>query len=329
MNIPKAISVGFYTILSLTIMAGCDTDKPGIYKNNDINKSEHERFQKLNVQLLDAVKANKPAEVENMMSKELLETEGNRRTLELINLHIQSGKYAMLDEFYIVNDTDYIIKPINTVAMDGTKYNLHCPLTSLESYIAFIVPQSKGDKFMLTAVYNKYDYGWRLTALNFKPYTMAGKTAPQLCLKALEEYNKGYLVDAYLTMRLANTCMQPSNLWSYPQRVGMSELDGKINNIIMSYTYPLVMEEVPTKPKIFEVNYQTNNEGIFPVIRYVSSIDISDTIALKKENDIVKKTIGKMFLGIDHDKKYIYFSAYDQLPKPKNKIVSFDMTDRL
>jgi len=327
----KSLKLKFLAFLGvIALLQSCDTDiAPGIYKNEHISADKHQLFNELNARLFKALRANKPLDVEAMMSKELLETDGNRRTIDLVSLNSPSASYTILDEYYIRNDSVLVEKPLTTTATDGTKYALRYFPTKGETYIAFIVPKTKGDKYLLTAVYYKYSYGWRLSNLNFKPYTVNGKNAAQLSLIAMDQFSKGYLVDAYLSMRMVNKCIQPSNFWHYPEAKGIMAFDDKINNIINGYTYPLVVDQVPTKPKIFEVSFQTDKEGTFPVIRYVSDINVNDTTALKKENDNIKKAIGKMFLGIDQGKKYIYFSAYNQLPKPHKTTLSFDMTDTL
>ena len=110
----------------------------------------------------------------------------------------------------------------------------------------------------------------------------------------------------------------------------MSDFYGTImNEGNAKYQYPIVIENVPTKPMIFRIFSQDMNDGSYPMVYYVSHIKLADTGALRKENNELKKVIGKLIPGIDKDKKYVLYSAFNQLPSPGRYAQSFDVTDKL
>jgi uncharacterized pyridoxamine 5'-phosphate oxidase family protein len=76
----------------------------------------------------------------------------------------------------------------------------------------------------------------------------------------------------------------------------------------------LTIEQVKTKPQIFNVHPQRVAEGSFPMIRYYSKIELQDTIKLKNENLEIQKVIGDIFKGIDKNNKYIFYWAFDEIP---------------
>lgn len=90
----------------------------------------------------------------------------------------------------------------------------------------------------------------------------------------------------------------------------------------------MVLDNITTKPQVFHINYElVSNEGFFPLICYSSSINIKDTIALKAENEKVKKEVNQIFLGINQNGKYIVYQAFNDIPQDIKKGVSFKMID--
>jgi len=326
------------SIVNLVIYAGialclalqsCGPSSPGVYKTDRIKSGKRDDFHKLNNELFKAIKANNVHDAESLMSKELLATNDHMRTIELASLQSQLGAYEVLDEYYIVNEKSTDTHKLNTTTADGNKYSFYVTALAQEMYIAFIVPKTKGDKYIITAVYCKYNYGWKLNDLSLQPYTITGKTAPQLYQLAMGRYDKGYLIDAYTDMELADKNMRPNQFWLYPQDSLMLAFHGKVAGVVSNYRYPLIISKVPTQPKIFEITHQTSDEGVFPAVYYLTSINIKDPTALKIENDNIRKAIGAMFPGIDKDKKYIYFSAFNKLPNGKSNPPSYDWEYKL
>jgi hypothetical protein len=86
---------------------------------------------------------------------------------------------------------------------------------------------------------------------------------------------------------------------------------------------------VPTHPRIFSISTQTTPDGVFPLVYYMSSIKLKDTAALRKENEIIKKVTGKVIPGIDKDKKYVFYDAYNEWPRSDRSVDRYDMTDKL
>ncbi len=85
----------------------------------------------------------------------------------------------MLDEYYVVNK-DRGEKIIESKNQSINNYSLHYYAETREMYMAFFVPKSIPNKYMISAVYCKFNYGWKLTRLEVSPYTYNGKTAPEL-----------------------------------------------------------------------------------------------------------------------------------------------------
>jgi hypothetical protein len=314
----------------LLIFQSCGPGKAGIWKNDQISPNQQSLLHQLNDQLYLAFKANNRHDVEDMMSKELIETPGNARQIELISNQSKLGKYNIFDEYYIVNQHHGDKQNVKIVNKGKGGYTLKCRAVSKEMYIAMFIPKTNGEKSMLTLIYCKLDYGWKLTKMELEPYTLNRKTSSQLLEQAKQLRSKGYLIDAMNNIDLANKCAQPNEIWEDPQQAEINELYRTLaKQVNDAYTFPMVITDVPTKPRIFNIINQTLSDGIYPDIYYISDIDIKDTVALHKESTQVKQTIGHLLPGINKDKKYILFSVFNQKPTATKSANSFDITEKL
>jgi hypothetical protein len=322
-SIPSLIKL--FTLLSVfSVLTSCTSYEPGIYKNEKISSSKREDFHLLNNQMLEGLKANSPRLVEGVMSREMIEDNSRLRLIELCSNRLKEDSYTLLDEYYIVH------KERGKKVIKAPNYTLSYDADTREMYMAFFIPKSIPNKYMISAVYCKYDYGWKLSHLELNPYALNGKTAPELFEKAKQAYAQKYLLNALNNLELAKVCANPYEGWKYPDEEGMNNFYSKvIEEINLKYLYPLTLKQVPTHPRIFSISTQTTSDGVFPLVYYISSIKLKDTAALRKENENIKKVIGKVILGIDKDKKYVFYDAFNEWPRNDRSVDRYDMTEKL
>jgi hypothetical protein len=183
---------------------------------------------------------------------------------------------------------------------------------------------------MISAIYCKYDYGWKLNELDVGRYTINGKTAPELFEQAKDYYVRGYLMNALHIAESALNSDRPSNVWSYDHIYEIRDLyEQLLKSANQHYKFPIAVMEVATHPRIIRVFNQTTSDGDFPMIYYLSSIKLKDTTAIKHENEAIKKVIDKTLPGIDKDKKYVLYSAFNEAPTGIKTVEHFDMTAKL
>ena len=176
----------FCLLLLAFVLPGC-TPKSGAWKNEQIDPGKREDFHELNDKVFSAAKANDLIRAKLFMSKELIENTYTRRSVEIAGNHLNDNNYKLLDEYYVVNK----YKDADTIKLNKrgiNSYSLTYPGTAREMYIAFYVPTHGDKKYMITTIYAKYDYGWKLNDLDLNPYTINGKTAPELYKLAKEQY---------------------------------------------------------------------------------------------------------------------------------------------
>ena len=311
-------------LLICSVLTNCKTHDPGTWRNEQIEPGDREDFHKLNTQLMAALKANNHLQMDGLMSADLIQRPGKLRLIELCSNHLKDGAYSLLNEFYMVND-EHGNKMLKT-----NNYTLDYNAETREMYIAFFTPKDISNQYIISAIYCKYNYGWKLSHLEVNPYTYNGKTAPELFDQAKNMMVKGYFIDALADLQLAATCANPCEGWQYTGLADMRKFNVQLANALNEkYKYPLTLTQVPTRPRIFSISTQTTPSGVYPLIYYISSIKLKNTDALKKENDEIKEVIGKLVPGIDKDKKFVYYDAFNEYPRYDQSVDRVDFVDKL
>jgi hypothetical protein len=323
----------YFLILFLALQSCSKPDEIGEWKNDAIKPERRAEFHQLNDQLFDALKANDMEKASAQMSQELLEDEGAvKRTMELVSNRSKTGGYTLLDEYYYNADKEPGSMVISSAAEGVDAYSFkYSQSTTKANYVALLkVPKNGLNQGLITVIYGKYNYGWKVNKLSFGEYSFNGKNAPQLYKLAKEKRAKGYLLDAVNDMAAAQQCFHPNQQWEYASENQMNSFYYNMVMLVNSkYKFPYVIKEVSTQPKIIRIGNQNLPDGTFPLISYISNIPLRDTLGLRKENNNVKKVIGKVLPGIDKDKKHIMYAIFNGLPGGKISNLEYDLTDNL
>lgn len=323
----------YFLILFLALQSCSKPDETGSWKNDAIKPERRAEFHKLNDQLFEALKANDMEKASGFMSKELLEDEGAvKRTMELVSNSSKTGGYTLLDEFYFNADKEPGSLVISSAAngTDSYSFKYNQSITPANYVALFKVPKNAANQGLITVIYGKYNYGWKVNKLSFGEYSFNGKNAPQLYRLAKEKKAKGYLIDAVNDLAAAQQCYHPNPQWEYANEKQMNSFYYNMVMLVNStYKFPYVIKGVSTQPKIIRINNQNLPDGMFPLVSYISTIPLRDTMALRKENESVKKVIGKVLPGINKDKKYILYAIFNGLPGGKVSNQEYDLTDNL
>jgi hypothetical protein len=319
------------SLLMLIVLLQACGDKPGTWVNGHISPGKRDDFHKLNTEALQYIKIDDMNHLTLLMSKELGEENYTNHTVDMISNALKANDYILMDEYYIVRDsTKSDTVDTRSPASSKISYNVRYSNAVGARYIAFFVPKTGLSKSLISLIYTKYDYGWKISSLNVAPYTINGKTAPELFEQAKKQLANNYLVSAVNTAQLATMCLKPAEIWEYDQAGDINKLYGNVAGLANAkYSFPFVLAQVSTHPKIISIINQSNDGGDYPEIYYVSSIKVADTNAIKKENLEVRKAIGTAMPGIDKDNKYLLYSVSNKVPSSTVNTPRFDIVDKL
>ncbi|MPM10920.1 hypothetical protein SDC9_57257 [bioreactor metagenome] len=325
-------TVFYLLILSLIVFQGCHFGTSTTWKNDEIPSELRSEIAEIDKKLVKCVYSNDAAGMKALMSDELVkQTADNIDSLiAQVCALIDSKKYRIIDQFYTKTSVNTMNK-IGSGDTDNDSYIIEYLALNNEVFVSLLALSGRHDEILATCIYGKYPDGWKLNILQFGQYTINHMTAPQLYFKAKEQYNNGYLVDAANNMFLCSVVSKPGNeFWQYKNVKEMKDFHEKIVSEIQNqYVFPLTIEEVSTKPQILDIGLQDIEEGFFPMINYLTTIRLEDTLSTKAENDKINEVIGKYFKGIDLEKKYLFYKAMNGIPDGKTPLPSYGFVKEL
>ena len=149
---------------------------------------------------------------------------------------------------------------------------------------------------------------------------LLGKDAVDYFNYAHKVRTSGDIIDAYYFMTVANHYMTPGgNFFKFENADHMVEYADTLNyENNAKYLLPYTIEQMKTKPQVFNIHLELVEGKLTPMIVYLSTVYVKDTIALKKENDELNSKIGSIFPGMDKNNKSILYRAYNEKPNGQN-----------
>lgn len=270
--------------------------------------------------------------VKSLMSDKLLEkgVSDLDKLINQISSSFKANSYRILDQYNVHNSTTGIGNTLPSGISGDNDYVINYQALNKEMYVSLLLPNGLDNELLITAIYGNYDNQWKLNILQFGQYSLFKKTAPDYYKLAKESYNKSYLIDAVNYAGLSRQCLRPANdFFQYQKEKEINEFYDKVmKEVNTKFTFPLTLDNIETKPKVFRIFPEMINEGFFPMVYYLSDIDLKNTTALKIENEEVKKEVGRLFTGIDKDKKFVFYWAFKEIPDGKKLVQHYGFIDK-
>ncbi len=307
----------------------CKLGSSETLRNAHIDKNTKEQIKILTDRLFSAITTDDASTTSTILSQRLREDNIEfRKTFALAHASFSAQSYRMLDEYHIKVPSTNNDLSLTSGKSGDDDYSIDYAFQQ-ETYVALFLPNGLNNDFLITAIYTKNDDQWLLEALEFGQYGLFGKTAPEYYNAATVFYAKGYLVDALSNMELANLCLQPANnLWKYNKETEILEFSDKLKNEMNTkYPFPYSLDNVEGKPQIFRIHAGLLDDGFYPIVYYLTGISLEDTPALEIEYKNVKTEVNRIFTGINKDKKYIFYRAYNEIPDGERQVEHVGFVD--
>ncbi len=315
--LPVLISIFFFSYSCTTGLA-----KSEIFKNEKIDQKTRTSIAGLNKHAYTSMCDNSYGALSQLFSDSLLNSitiDFTRKFMPQIQKVIKGRQFRVFDEFYIRQ-----AKAIDTVnikaGQNDNTYALKYVTGYNETYITMLVAGDSVNEVMLTLIYINIDGKWKLNTLLGEDYSLAGRNAVAQYKHAKNLEKDGFLVDAVNIMALAGYCIAPGgNMFTYDKYQEMADFsDSLTSKTKKRYPIPFLVNELATKPTVVNIHYEVMDKLFTPMIVYQSTVNLSDTINLKKENDEMQRKIGSIFSGIDKTNNSILYRVYNALPADKN-----------
>jgi hypothetical protein len=329
-------------IIILTVLAfsSCKLGTSGVWKNDHIDKDKREQIKMLNDKLFKGLINNDVSTIKSLFSDSLLKNSMNNIDA-LINQFSNSNKatdYRLLDEYYlkspiignITTFPSWLGRPTTSEKADDNDYVIQCKVMNKEMYVSAILTNGKDNDILIFVVYGKFNNEWKINILQFGQYSVFGKTSPDYYKIAKDKYEKSYLIDAVNYISIAKLSSKPAGVnFQYRLDKDINEFYEKVMKEVNSkYQFPFTLDNIPGKPKVFRIFPEMINDGFYPMVYYITDINLNDTTALKLENERVKKEVGRLFTGIDQDKKFVYYWAFNEIPDGQKLVEHYSFIDQ-
>ncbi|MFI5159518.1 MAG: hypothetical protein ACHQF4_11675 [Sphingobacteriales bacterium] len=319
------------------LLQGCHVGTSGTWRNGRISLEVKQKIDALNKKLFEAIVTKDPTKLKQLMSPPLLEKSGSNldTIITSFNNKFNATSYDVLDDYYTKNSTTNISNTVFPNRGDSNDYKIQYLALNQEMYVSLLISKNLPVNFIILAIYGKYDNGWKLNILQLGEYSILNKTAPEYYNESRNQYNKGNLIDAADLIITASEIAHPVNEYlTYQNDDEMKTFYAKaLKDANAKYQFPITVNKVKTNPQVFGVSPQLivngNDEGIFPMVKYKSGIELGDTVALKVENNAIQKVIGNIFKGINNGKGYIIYQAFNQIPDGKTLVKQYGFIQKL
>jgi len=324
----------FLFIISIcSLILGCSIGASKSNYNDGIDTEIREEIIQLDKRIIRALNNVDRQKLKELMSQRLIDSldTNTDEFLKKVGEIISTNDFQVLGHHHFTNTSSNI----NNTAISGVSslndYIISYIALNDEMFVSTLIIDEEYDKFLVTNIYGKYPDGWKLNILQFGQYTLYGRTAPEFYEIAKEKYNSGYLIDAANELLMGSKVKNPANkFWQYRIEDDIKQLYNKIISEINSmYNFPEVLDEIESKPKIINIYPKEVDEGYFPMIEYVTSVDLKDTVSTKLENDNIHQRIGSIYEGIDKDKQFIFYKAFSAMPDGKTPIPTYGFVKEL
>lgn len=320
-------------ILTVELFQSCNFNTSGTWKNDSIDENKRQQIKLLNDKLFKAIASNNPAGIKALFSDSLIKQSGANleNLIKQVSGLLKSDQYRVLDEYDVHNIKANSPTTVPSGVSGDKDYIIGYTALNQETYVSLLLPVNVENELLITAIYGNYDNQWKINVLHFGDYSLFKKTAPDFYKLARESYGKSYLIDALNYISLAKNLLRPANdYFHYQKEKDILDFHDKVlKEANTKFALPLTLDNIDTKPKIFGISPEMIEDGLYPMVSYLTEINLKDVVNLKKENEKVKKEAGRIFSGIDKDKKYVLYRAFKEIPDGSKLVENYGFIDEI
>jgi hypothetical protein len=307
---------------SVIVFTGCHFGTSKTWINDHIDPEITNNIKQLNAKLLQDIKNDDTVAVRQLMSKPLIDSAGNKMNtlLGALSKALISTDYDVIGSFYTQNGATDLTTVDYASLINGDSYQVGYIAKNKETYASLISPNTPGKTGIFLIGYGKYDDGWKINIFYAGEYKVLGKTSPEYYQMAKQAYQQGDLLRAADMMQVAAHVAKPlQNYFTYKNDNEMHTFyDKVIKEANSTYRFPITVNTGSTTVQMFgeqpQLVLQKYTPGVYPLIKYKTTLPITDSTTVGHENIALQKQISTVFKDIEKDNAYILYQVYDQVP---------------
>lgn len=227
------------------------------------------------------------------------------------------SKYRILNEFYRNGLKKGVRVNISSGSSDRHDYVLPVIPQSDEIFVSIGYFDTPDEQMSLILLWMKVADRWLLYNISAGVLMVGHKEMMDWFDEARQHYERGKICDAGLKMMVVDHLLnkQLLPLINIHEQEVKSEAREMVSVFRKQLVFPREVEIIASRPSILQVSPFVLGDTLFPMIQYLSGIDVQDSIALNRECDSLHRVLGQIYEGIDKNNKKIIYLPFDKIPQ--------------
>lgn len=293
--------------------------------NEEISEVLRKKIESKSVLVIDEIKSGKIQATQRTFSKEFLKNSSSTLDSFVSNLQpiFKASNFNIADEYYTTvfkigfGNTFTVIPEVNG---ERSLIINNVQIPEKESYFHFFKSNIKGNnglEFLVFFQYVKINENWKLHILHVNNYAIGGLIAPDIMQKCIKKDNE--LIVSAIYCIAAQKIIKPAPFLQYPkEKEYVSSINNVFKKVNSKYNFPIPFK-LDSEIKLYGVNIQITNQGISPLLNYITSKKVSEPNSIKREANKLMLKIKKTFPKLVASFEYIILQAFNEVPNNPGK----------
>jgi len=329
-----------HTILfSVILLSSCtNITSLGVKKANDIDPDARNEISRMCHKIHNALKKRNSTYIKSIVSEKIKKNE-NILSIDTVvnsmNVDSSTNTYRVVGEYLMTALPNSIPKSVESnIGNFDNDYEFRFMGGYAENYVLlFTIPSRQNFDYLISCVFIKEKQEWKLGTFFVGYFKYNGKTAPDMYNEAKRQYSEHNYFGAYINLYTAYSCLQPAGEhFKY-------DLEKEIKQFVDSFRkdftanggeFPYKINLPGSKHSIEFLSFGPveGAKHIYPVILYKSDIPVSDTIALKKQTDILHAKIDKYMPFISKSFDSVFYKVVNEYPNNYHQSASYFIREK-
>ncbi len=290
--------------------------------NDEIDIQLQKKISKTKNAFFEGVKKKNYDEVLSLISPKLSELENfNLKSfVDQLSPLLNNSKFVVFDQYYSTINT--IGKESKATIIpslsDKDKFIINnLTFYGKESYNLFLKNNNPGWQHLLFMSLSKFNEQWKINIIHVGDLSISYLTIPKLYRMSKDAKAQKRLTSASLYLLVMNRFLRPAPYLQYMDEHKYTDFMKKtFKEMNTKMKFPFMVAGV----NVIGINYTTtNNEGIIPVILYITDKNLKEQNLVEEEAKQLKDDFIKKLYGIDQDFNYFIMKAHNEMPSDPKK----------
>lgn len=316
-------SISLFIVFTVAITS-CGVHQEEWYHNDKISKEILDSVKIVDDKVLDSIKNNQEDKLLELGS------EAFRNAPENPNVPFSDMSKQIKDKSFDYRDRYYFIsKEIGdsnfTVNISNDEY-ITLEATNTDIFVSLRKSNSNKHDYLLATVYVKEQGEWKLDRYALKDYSYDEMNALGLYEKAKSLDSQGYKMPAINYGILSVITLHPASFLHYKKESEITDFVKKLAaDVKNEYTFPQKLKS-HNNLEIYSFTTRNDIEGVIPIVRYVTDIELSNTEAIDKEVNDINDEVISLYPGMKENFKQLIYEAYSEEPVDSKKTYNYYRT---